>query len=165
MGQRYLTKLIIIVYYNIGMKISTKGRYGTRALLDVAMYQDEGPVQLKAIAERQQISVSYLEHIVAPLISAGILRSVRGVNGGVLLARPAKEIKMSEVIQALEGSVAPAVCVDDPGVCPRSDHCATRDIWSEMKKAMYSVLESTTVHDLVERQRAKQGLKEAMYHI
>lgn len=147
------------------MKISTKGRYGTRALLDVAMYQNEGPVQLKVIAERQQLSVSYLEHIVAPLISAGILRSVRGVNGGVLLARPAREIKMSEVIQALEGSVAPAVCVDDPGVCPRSDHCATRDMWTEIKKAMDGVLESTTIQELVERQMTKQKHEEITYSI
>lgn len=157
--------MIIIVYYNIGMKISTKGRYGTRALLDVAMYQDEGPVQLKAIAKRQQLSVSYLEHIVAPLISAGILRSVRGVNGGVLLARPARGIKMSEVIQALEGSVAPAVCVDDPGVCPRSDHCVARDMWTEMKKAMDGVLESTTIQELVERQMTKQKHEEITYNI
>lgn len=147
------------------MKISTKGRYGTRALLDVAMYQNEGPVQLKTIAERQQISVSYLEHIVAPLISAGMLRSVRGVNGGVLLARPAKEIKMSEVIQVLEGSVAPSACVDDPGVCPRSDRCATRDIWTELKEAMYSILESTTIHDLVERQKARERHEAITYSI
>ena len=165
MGQRYLTKLIIIVYYNIGMKISTKGRYGTRALLDVAMHQGEGPVQLKVIAERQQLSISYLEHIVAPLISAGMLRSVRGVNGGVLLGKPAKDIKLNEVIRALEGSVALVECVDDPNVCPRSDHCATRDMWAEIKKAMDGVLESTTIQELVERQMTKQKHEEITYSI
>ena len=147
------------------MKISTKGRYGTRALLDVAMHQGEGPVQLKVIAERQQLSISYLEHIVAPLISAGILRSVRGVNGGVLLARPAKEIKLNEVIRALEGSVALVECVDDPSVCPRADHCATRDMWTEIKKAMDGVLESTTIQKLVERQMTKQKHEEITYNI
>jgi len=147
------------------MKISTKGRYGTRALLDVALHQGESLVQLKAIAQRQQISLHYLEHIIAPLIAAGMLRSTRGARGGVSLGRSPEEIRLSEVVQVLEGSIAPAECVDDPNVCSRADLCVTRDIWAEMKGAMASVLESTTLQDLVERQREKQKSDVIEYHI
>jgi len=147
------------------MKISTKGRYGTRALLDVALHQNESPVQLKAIAQRQQISLHYLEHIIAPLIAAGMLRSTRGARGGVSLGRSPQGIRLSEVVQVLEGSIAPAECVDDPNVCSRADLCVTRDIWAEMKGAMASVLESTTLQDLVERQREKQKSDVIEYYI
>jgi len=147
------------------MKISTKGRYGIRALLDVALHQGGSPVQLKAIAQRQQISLHYLEHIIAPLIAAGMLRSTRGARGGVSLGRSPQEIRLSEVVQVLEGSIAPAECVDDPNVCSRADLCVTRDIWAEMKGAMAGVLESTTLRDLVERQREKQKSEVIEYHI
>ena len=147
------------------MKISTKGRYGTRALLDVALHQNESPVQLKVIAQRQQISLHYLEHIIAPLIAAGMLSSTRGAGGGVSLGRSPQEIKLSEVVRVLEGSIAPAECVDDPNVCSRADLCVTRDIWAEMKEAMAGVLESTTLQDLVERQREKQNSDVIEYHI
>ncbi|HUU64252.1 MAG TPA: Rrf2 family transcriptional regulator [Dehalococcoidia bacterium] len=147
------------------MKISTKGRYGTRALLDVALHQNESPVQLKVIAQRQQISLHYLEHIIAPLIAVGMLRSTRGVHGGVSLGKPPQEIVLSEVIKVLEGSIAPVECVDDPSVCSRANICAVRDIWAETKKAMAEVLESTTLRDLVERQGEKQKIESAMYYI
>jgi Rrf2 family cysteine metabolism transcriptional repressor len=138
------------------MKLSTKGRYGSRALLDIALHQNESPVQLKAIAQRQQISLHYLEHIITPLIAAGIVRSTRGARGGVSLGKLPEEIRLSEVIRVLEGSIAPVECVDDPNVCPRADICVTRDLWSETKKAMVGVLESTTLQDLMERQKEKQ---------
>ena len=147
------------------MKISTKGRYGTRALLDVALHQDDSPVQLKVIAQRQQISLHYLEHIIAPLIAAGLLRSTRGAYGGVSLGKPPQEIVLSEVIQVLEGSITPVECVDDPNVCSRADICVTRDVWTEVKEAMVGVLESVTLQDLVERQKDKQKLESAMYYI
>lgn len=139
------------------MKLSTKGRYGTRALLDVAIHQGDSPVQLKDVAGRQQISLSYLEHLVAPLVAAGVLRSTRGARGGVSLARPAEEIPLIDVVRALEGSVAPVECVDDPVKCPRADSCVTRDLWVETKRAMEAVLASTTLADLVRRQRDKNG--------
>ena len=147
------------------MKLSTKGRYGTRALLDVALHQEDSPVQLKVIAQRQQISLHYLEHIIAPLIAAGLLRSTRGAYGGVSLGKPPQEIVLSEVIQVLEGSITPVECVDDPNVCSRADICVTRDVWTDVKKAMVGVLESVTLQDLVERQKDKQNLESAMYHI
>ena len=147
------------------MKLSTKGRYGTRALLDVALHQEDSPVQLKVIAQRQQIPLHYLEHIIAPLIAAGLLRSTRGAYGGVSLGKPPQEIVLSEVIQVLEGSITPVECVDDPNVCSRADICVTRDVWTDVKKAMVGVLESVTLQDLVERQKDKHNLESAMYYI
>ncbi|MBA7563044.1 HTH-type transcriptional regulator CymR [subsurface metagenome] len=144
------------------MKLSTKGRYGTRALMDIALHREEGPVPLKNIAEREQISLPYLEHLIAPLIEGGIIRSARGVGGGVSLIKSPQEIELSEVIGLLEGSLAPVKCVTDPSVCSRSEFCVTRDIWSELKAAMDGVLQSTTLQDLVERQKGKG---QPMYYI
>ena len=147
------------------MKLSTKGQYGTRMLLDIALHQDEEPVLLRDIAHRQQISLPYLEHLVTPLIAGGIVRSTRGAKGGISLARPSEQIRLNEVIQLLEGSIAPVECVNDPGVCSRSEFCVTRDLWDELKQAMNGVLESTTLQNLVERQKEKQQLEAGMYYI
>ena len=147
------------------MKLSTRGQYATRALLDLALHQGEEPVLLKDIAQRQQISLRYLEHLITPLIAAGIVLSTRGPRGGVSLARPPEEIRLSEVIQLLEGSIAPVKCVNNPGICTRSELCVTRDIWGELKKAINGVLDSTTLQDLVERQKRKERPKEVMYYI
>lgn len=147
------------------MKLSTRALYGTRALLDLALHWDTKPVQLKDIALRQDISLHYLEHLVAPLIGAGIVRSTRGPRGGVQLIRQPREIKLSEVVPLLEGSIAPAECVTNPESCSRSGTCATRDIWSEMKKAIDEILESTTLQDLVERQEKKGQSEQSMYYV
>ena len=147
------------------MKLSTRGQYGTRALLDLALHGEKGPVPLKDIAQRQQISLAYLEHLITPLVAAGIISSMRGARGGVRLAKSPQEIKLSEVIRLLEGSIAPVECVDNPGICTRSKLCVTRDIWGELKKAMNGVLESTTLQNLVERQKRKERHEEIMYYI
>ena len=137
------------------MKLSTKGRYGTRALLEIALNAQNGPITLKEIARRQQISLPYLEHLISPLIEGGVIRSSRGVGGGVSLARSPGDIKMSQVVGLLESSLTPSECVDNPGVCHRSRSCAVRDIWIELKTAMDGVLQSITLQDLVERQQGK----------
>ncbi|OGN96204.1 MAG: hypothetical protein A2Y89_01505 [Chloroflexi bacterium RBG_13_51_18] len=147
------------------MKLSTRTRYGTRALLELALHQGEGPVFLKDIARQQQISLSYLEHLVAPLISGGIIRSVKGPKGGVTLVKKPEDIRLMEITLLLEGSIAPVECVDNPDVCERSTHCVTRDIWTEVKDAMNGVLEATTIQDLVERQKAKGLPGSSMYYI
>ncbi len=147
------------------MKLSTRGRYGVRALLDLALHQGEGSVLLKDIARRQEVSLAYLEHLIAPLIAGGLMKSTRGARGGVLLLKPPAEIKLSEVLELLEGSIAPVDCVNDPKACHRSASCVTRDIWTEMKTAMSQVLESTTLQDLVERQRQKGQTETRMYYI
>jgi len=147
------------------MKISTRGRYGTRALLDIALHQEDKPALLKDIARRQEISLRYLEHLITPLIAGGIIRSTRGPRGGVTLTRAPDEIKLSDIVKLLEGSVAPAECVDNPEVCSRSSFCVTHDIWGEMKKAIDDILESTTLQDLVERQKKKEQPEPAMYFV
>ncbi len=147
------------------MKLTTKGRYGTRALLELALNIEKQPVYLKDIAFRQQIPLAYLVQIVSLLISGGIVRSTRGVRGGISLVKDPSEIKLSEVIKLLEGSIDPAECIEKPKVCERADTCVMRDVWIEMKNAMDRVLESTTLQDLLERQLEKNANKEEMYYI
>ena len=147
------------------MKLSTRGRYGLRALLDLAVHQGEGMVLLKDVARRQEFSLPYLEHLITPLIAGGLVKSTRGARGGVLLLKPPAEVKLTEVVQLLEGSIAPVDCVNDPRVCSRSVSCVTRDIWMQIKDAMIQVLDSTTLQDLVERQRQKEQTETGMYHI
>ena len=134
-------------------------------MLDLALNCNEGPINIKEIGIRQEISPKYLEHLIAPLRVAGLVKSIRGAHGGYILARPPEKIVLSEVIQVLEGSIAPSECVDDPSICSREKLCVTRDIWAEMKEAMEKVLESTTLKDLVDRKRLKERSKAAMYHI
>jgi len=139
------------------MKLSTRARYGTRALLELALHWGEGPILLKDIAQRQQIPLPYLQHLIGPLVQVGIIKTTRGKRGGISLLKPPKEVVLGEVIQLLDGSIAPAKCVDSPETCPLSGHCVTRDIWEEVKKAIGTVLESVTLQELVERQRQKYG--------
>ena len=139
------------------MKLSSKSRYGTRALLDLALQGNGKPVPLRDIAQRQQISLPYLEQLIAPLKAGGLIRSIRGTRGGILLARNTAEIKLSEVISLLEGPTVLVDCVNDPDLCDRSEYCVTRDIWEELKTAIDGILESTTLHNLVERQKQKKG--------
>ena len=127
------------------MKLSTKARYSTRALLDLARHQREEPIPLKDIVQRQEISLNYLGHLKTPFIVAGIVRSSRGSAGGVQLARPPRDIKLSEVIRLVKGSKFPVECVDNPKVCPRSELCATRDVWIVMERALSKVLSSITL--------------------
>jgi len=145
------------------MKLSTRGRYATRALLDLALHHNEEPVLLKDIAHRQEISLSYLEHLISPLVAGGIIRSTRGAKGGISLAKPPEGIRLVEIIQLLESSIAPADCVIDPKACSRSRSCVARGVWIEIKKAINGVLESITLQDLVERQKKQTGT--TMYHI
>ncbi len=147
------------------MKLSTRTRYGTRALIELAMRKGEGPVFLKDIARQQQISLPYLEHLAAPLITGGIIRSTKGPRGGISLARDPEDIKLGEIVRLLEGSLAPVECVDNPKTCRRSNACAARDVWSRLKDAMDEVLESTTLQDLAERQRQKGPPESSMYYI
>jgi len=147
------------------MRLSTKARYGARAMLDLAIRSGEGPVLVREIARRQGFSARYLEQLLLPLKAAGLVRATRGARGGFSLARSPSEIKLSEIIQIMEGSMAPVECVDNAGVCSRADLCITREVWGEMKKAMEGVLESTTLQDLVERQKRKEQSAESMYSI
>jgi len=146
------------------MKLSTRARYGTRILLELSLHWGEGPVLLKDIARRQQISLSYLQQLIGPLIKAGVIKTTRGARGGASLLKPPKDVLLSEVIKLLEGSITPVACVDNPELYPRSETCVTHDIWAEVKKAMEGILESTTFEDLVERQKQKGTLEHLMNH-
>ena len=137
------------------MKLSTRARYGTKALLELSLHWGEGSVLLKDIAQRQQIPLPYLQQLIGPLVKEGIIKTTRGARGGISLLKSPKEVILSEVIQLLEGSIAPAACVDNPELYPRSDICVTHDIWAEVKKAICGVLESTTFENLVKRKREK----------
>jgi Rrf2 family protein len=141
------------------MNISTKGRYAVRAMLDLALQSTDEPTLIKDISKRQEISDLYLEQLFNRLKTAGLLRSVRGPKGGFMLARPPVEIRLIDIFEAMEGSVAPVDCVDNATLCARADSCATRDVWAEMKKAMVQVLESTTLQDLVKRENGKGRAK------
>jgi len=147
------------------MKLSTRGQYGTRAMLELALLYGEGPVLLKDIAGRQDIPTSYLENLMVALRAAGLIATVRGMHGGYYLAKPPSEIRLSQIITALEGSVAPVECVDDPNRCRRAESCVARDIWSEVKQAIEGVLESITLEDLAQRYREKQLTGSSRYYI
>jgi Rrf2 family cysteine metabolism transcriptional repressor len=147
----------IVNKWEILMKLSTRGRYGTRALMEFAHHYGEGPVLLKDVARNQGISLQYLERLMSPLAAAGLIHTTRGVRGGVWLAKPPKDIKLSRVIEAMEGPIVPVDCVGDPEVCDRSGLCASRDVWTEVQRAIYKVLDAITLADLVKRQEKKEA--------
>jgi len=121
-------------------------------------------VPLRDIAQRQNMSQAYLEQMMTHLVAGGLVRSVRGPKGGIVLTKSAKEINLKEIVELLEGPTDLVECLVNAKICPRSKLCAVRDIWYEMKIAMDHVLASTTLHDLAERQRDK-GTTENIYSI
>jgi len=133
------------------MKLSTRTRYGIRAVLELAENYGNGPLQLKIIAQRQKISVKYLEQLMAGLRSAGFVRSVRGSKGGYLLAKAPEQIKLSDIFHCLEGSVVTVECVENESYCTRTNDCVARQIWAELHKSVMGVLQSITLQNLVDR--------------
>ncbi len=133
------------------MNISTRGRYALRAMLDLALQSGDSPTMVKDISRRQEISDLYLEQLFSRLKIVGLVRSTRGPKGGFTLAKPPSQIRLSEIVQAMEGSTAPVECVNNARFCSRADFCITRGIWIEMKKVMDEVLESTTLKDLMKQ--------------
>jgi Rrf2 family cysteine metabolism transcriptional repressor len=148
------------------IKLSTKGRYASRAVLEMALGYGKGPILLREIAQKQDISERYLERIMNTLVSAGIIQSTRGQNGGFSLKRPPSDITLATVIEAVEGQISPVTCVDNPESCPRHPICVTRDIWIELKSAMMNLLNSITLHDMVGMYHHKNSTSEhQMYYI
>ncbi len=140
------------------MKLSTKGEYGLLACFDLAQRYDEGPVPLKAVAERQGISEAYLEQLVGALRRAGLVRSVRGAQGGYSLARPPETITVGDIVRVLEGPIAPVGCVSaEAEPCARSDGCVTRVIWERLRDSMTRVLDSFSLADLVAEAAGRAG--------
>lgn len=132
------------------MKISTRGRYGTRMMLDLAAHHDQGPTPLREIAKRQDLSVKYLEQLIIPLKAAGYIRSVRGAKGGYTLARKPDKISIGQVIKVLEGGLSLVDCVEDPKACERERNCPTRDIWLRMSERLMEELSSLTLRDVLD---------------
>ncbi len=147
------------------IKISTKGKYGTRAMLELALNYGKGTMFLKNIADKQNISVGYLEQIIPSLKSAGLVNSRRGAYGGYTLARPPIEITLKEVVYALEGPLSLVECVESPEVCDMVDFCVTRDLWNELSEKIDETLKSKTLKDLVENHRSKQKNHLLIYNI
>lgn len=139
------------------MKISTRARYGMRAMLDIASHGDGGLVLLKDIAARQEISKRYLEHMMTQLRNRGLVVSERGASGGYRLARDPADIRLDEIFEALEGEIAPVECVRDSSACGRADDCVTRELWCEVADAMRSVLHGQTLADLERRWEKTRG--------
>ena len=137
------------------MKLSTRGRYGVRLMLDLALHYGEGPILLKDIAERQGISEKYLWQLINPLKTTGLVNSHRGAHGGYVLGKAPEAISLKAILQILEGSLCLVDCVDNPALCERSLSCISRDIWGEASKNMQQTLEDTTLAAMVERQKEK----------
>ena len=134
------------------MRLSTKARYGARAMIDIAINYKKGPVSLRNLTKRQNISAKYMEQLIPLLKVAGLIRSVRGAGGGYILSRDAHRIKLRDIIDALEGSIFPVDCVDNPEACDRADKCVTFEIWKEIQDAVNNMLDSLTLADMVNRQ-------------
>lgn len=130
------------------MQISTRGRYGLRAMLELARGFGQPPLLMGTVAERQGLSRKYLHALLSALKSAGLVRSVRGTHGGFVLARPPAEIKLSEVLLALEGPLSLVDCVADGRACDRARGCPTRRVWQQLAEALENVLENVTLADL-----------------
>ncbi|MER3536454.1 MAG: Rrf2 family transcriptional regulator [Thermus sp.] len=134
------------------MWVSTKAQYGLRALVEIGL-KAPASVPLKEVAEAQGISLHYLEQIAAQLRRSGFLRSVRGAKGGYKLARPPERITALEVVEALEGNLAPVSCLEDPESCAQVGRCSTELLWKRVDLAMREVLGKTTLQDLVEERK------------
>lgn len=135
------------------MMISTKGRYALTTLIDIAEnYDGITPVSIKEISERKGISLKYLEQIISPMVKGGFLKSIRGAKGGYLFTRPANEIKVGDILDAAEGTLAPVDCVKGNTVCEKSASCPTFPLYKEIDDAIYEVVNKYTLADLVKKE-------------
>ncbi len=137
------------------MKVSTRTRYGLRAMVDLAVYYKGVPVFIKEIAKRQNISHKYLEHIMLALKKAGLVESLSGAKGGYLLTKKPADITAFDIVKVLEGSLAPVPCMDHKKMCNRSAVCSVNNLWYKVRKAMVDILRSTTLQDIAENKKAK----------
>jgi Rrf2 family cysteine metabolism transcriptional repressor len=136
------------------MNISTKGRYGLRAVLDLATNYHDKPIVLSSIAERQQLSEGYLEQLMVPMKKAGIINSARGAQGGYYLARDPRDITVGEVFRALEGPLALVACISEKNgeYCQRKDACGSAFIWEEIQLAISDILDKYSIYDLISKE-------------
>ena len=147
------------------MKISTKGRYGVRFMLDLAIHGKEGVVTLKAVARRQKISEKYLWQVVTPLKSAGLIAATVGAKGGYTLARDPSKVTLKDILDPLEGDCALVKCTERASACSRSSACVAREIWQEVSRALARVMENITLKTMMEKYEAKQAGTSLTYTI
>lgn len=138
------------------MKLSTKGRYGVKAMLDLAVHYGTEPISIKSISERQGISEYYLEQLFAPLRRAGLIKSVRGAQGGYILNRKPIEITVLEIMDVLEGPVEISECLDNEE-CNKFESCATRVLWKKIQMSINSVMENVTLQEMLNDYISKQA--------
>jgi len=131
------------------MKLSTRGRYGARALMEYAREYGHGPLSLKEVSARQDIPLKYLEQIIGVLKEAELIQSFRGPSGGYELSRAPKKIRLLEIIEVLQGSISFVHCVHDPSACERVEECAFNEVWNKVTKETKKVLKSVTLSDMV----------------
>lgn len=143
------------------IKLSTKGRYGTRLMLNLALHYNAGqePVILKNVAKEEEISIRYLEQIIIPLKLSKLVKSIRGAGGGYILTQPPSKVKLIEIIEALEGPIALVDCVDDLEYCDRMPRCATYEVWKEATHLLREYFAKTTLQDLINQVQKKKPAK------
>jgi Rrf2 family transcriptional regulator, cysteine metabolism repressor len=134
-------------------------------MLVLASRYGKGPLELHEIAKKENISLKYLEQVIIPLRTAGLVKSVRGARGGYSLGKPPAEICLKDLVEILEGPLTLVDCLGDPRRCERSAACVTREIWSEVSEAIYDIFHSITLEDMVQRQKEKEGMVAPMYEI
>ncbi len=134
------------------MQFSTKVRYAVRAMIELAAHKEKGPLQLREIAANQDISDKYLEQVMLPLRTSGMVFTKRGSQGGYLLKKDPAEITVADIVYTVEGSIAPVACVNVPGSCNRIDECVVHDVWSKVAAAVDRELKSFTLADLAAKQ-------------
>jgi len=138
------------------MKITTKGCYGMRAMIELAIQTDGRPMSMEAIADQREISRKYLHALLTSLRSAGLVRSVRGPGGGYALTRPAQDITIREILKALEGPLAPSSCTDEPALCDRSGFCPMLGIWNRINEVTEKLLDGITLADVTKDEQKKK---------
>lgn len=131
------------------MKLSTKGRYGVKAMVDLAIHYGKAPVSIKTISKRQNISEYYLEQLFSPLRKAKLIKSIRGAQGGYVLGMEPSQIKVSDIMNVLEGPIEIAECIEN-SACDNIDCCATRLLWAKIKNSIDEVMEGITLQDIVD---------------
>ena len=134
-------------------------------MLELASHYGEGPLELHEIAKKENISLKYLEQVIIPLRTAGVVTSVRGSKGGYCLARPPSEVCLKDLIEILEGPLNLVDCLGDSKRCERSSVCVTREIWSDVSEAICKIFHSITLEDMVRRRKEKEGMVPPMYEI